>query len=65
MNAVAQAAPVVGLGSVAEELDINAPFITRILRTIVWHGHAESVIRFMRHEETLVAEMRARRGGRR
>lgn len=64
MMAIAQVAPPVELGSVAEELNINAPFITRILRTIVWHGHTESVIRFMRHEETIVAEMRARRARR-
>lgn len=61
MNAPVQVAPPVELGSVAEELNINAPFIKRILRTVVWHGLTEPVIRFMRHEETIVAEMRARR----
>lgn len=64
MNAPVYVAPPIELGSVAEELNINVPFIKRIVRTIVWHGHAESLVGFVRHEESLVAEMRARRAGR-
>lgn len=52
---LARMAPSVSLGTVAEAESTNSPRLVRILRTIVRHGHARPVAKFLREEGDRIA----------